>query len=111
MEATHTNGAETAPTEPPPPAPTGELRPKTVDEAITHWRRAMEEHSRLKWDAEVAEAKALVAADGKNEAVRKAQAVLASASAHKLADEAKAQALAAEAMVVALVGAPIGGRR
>lgn len=112
METTETNDVAKAPTDPAPSAPSGErVRLFTITEAIYTWKQGLEITADLKRDAEVAEAKALLESQAKNEGARKAEATLASADLYARAEKAKAAALAAEAMVVALVGHPIGGRR
>jgi hypothetical protein len=120
METTDTSDVAKAPTDRPAAAPPGvddiarvpeRARLFTITEAIYTWKQGLEITADLKRDAEVAEAKALLESQAKNEAARKAEATLASADLYARAEKAKAAALAAEAMVVALVGHPIGGRR
>lgn len=83
-----------------PPLPLG----NTVLESIRIWRTAMHEAADRKRDAELAEARGLIAADGRSDAVRKAQATLASAELQRRFERAQADALAAGAIVDVFVG-------
>ena len=89
-----------------PVAPNGaELSAKTVIDAITMWREAMKEAADRRANADRIEAIAIIQADGKNDAARKAQATLASVDARLRAEHAQADAKAAGAIVEMLIGA------
>jgi hypothetical protein len=79
-------------------------RETIVGASITIWRRALEEAAKTRIDAEIIEARALLAADAKNDAARKAQATIASEAAWRAAEHAAAQSKAAGAMVDFLLG-------
>jgi len=122
METADTNDVAKAPTDRPATPPPGisdvaqvhspeRARLFTITEAIHAWRVSLQIVADQRRDAELAEAKALLASEAKNEGARKAEATLASAELYARAEKAKASALAAEAFVVALIGQPIGGRR
>lgn len=94
-----------APTEPPPLEPPPlEQRRAVVLHFITQWRIAREIAADARVDADVAAAQALVASDGKNDAVRKAHATIASADLERKAEILQAQAQAAGAVVDMLLG-------
>lgn len=105
--------AAKAQTDPPPAVPPNAERTRlfTITEAIYTWKQGLEISAELKRDADVAEAQALLVSQARNEVGRRAEATIASAELYARYEKARAAALAAEAMVVALVGHPIGGRR
>lgn len=84
-------------------------RIQTVTAAIIRWQRFMEMEVDARIDAEVAEAKALLASDAKNDATRKADATIKSETEQRKAGIAAARARGAAAMVDLLLGgrAPI----
>lgn len=85
------------------------VRQITIVDAVGMWRRARQEEADLNCAAELAEAQALLKSEGKNDALRKAEATVASAELYRRAAHARASALACEAVVDMLLGgrAPI----